>query len=444
MNKNKYKFSKNSAAFCSKIYSYQEILTIYFEGDSRMYCNVCGTNLPDETRFCTNCGAPTHAVKTEKGERIPEDIIKARQETAAAVSLSRSDLIQTKKKTAVSPVLIPVMSLLLVGGGMTTYYNYETNINTKVLTMKHSAEELALQGEYTKAYHKLSDALKLRPNYAVLQENLEIVKTAEGYAKLLELVNTKIKENDFSSAEKELEHIKQQMNTSHGSIYDSLKQELSAKEVSVKIGKIKTEIDQLHDVSALGDKLFVVSTLSSKEGEAVKEQITNKVVQISSEEAAKLIKDKQFSQAIITVENGLKYALNHQKLLALKEKITQERLAFEQAEQDRLEKALKIAEADELKNNTAAIDIVDMNVLIDEFGDLYISGKVKNVATTSVYSITIEYALYDGKGNHYTDGATNVYPYHLDVGEDGTFEDIHYGVDEEVTVKITNITWYLE
>jgi hypothetical protein len=47
-------------------------------------------------------------------------------------------------------------------------------------------------------------------------------------------------------------------------------------------------------------------------------------------------------------------------------------------------------------------------------------------------------------GNYIDEGSTTVYPYYLNPGDSGTFEDIFYGVNQDVNVEITNITWYLD
>jgi len=89
------------------------------------------------------------------------------------------------------------------------------------------------------------------------------------------------------------------------------------------------------------------------------------------------------------------------------------------------------------------VDVSDFSVEVDEYGDLYIAGNVKNVATTTIGSITIHYSIYDENDMYLSNGSTSVYPYYLEPGELGSFEDIYYGVYQNVNVEIDNVTWYL-
>jgi hypothetical protein len=342
------------------------------------------------------------------------------------------------------PIVIPVTSFALVAIGVLFYYFYEDSVNAQVLNLKNTAEELALKGEYEKAETKLNKAIKLRPEYLVLQENKKAVQLAQDFANILEQVTEKIKKKQFDEAAKELASLKEKVNAENGPLFEPFHIQIAEKEVAITVGKIKQEIDQLHTVDQLAEKLNVVSSLSTEEAKAVKEQIINKIVQISSDEAEKELQSKQFSDALAVLDKGLQYAVNDQKLLTFKEKVKQEQEAFERAEQERLEKAMEAAAQEDLKNKTAAVEVSSLDVQVDDYGDLYIYGNIQNVATTSIYSVTIYYTITDMNGNYIDEGSTTVYPYYLNPGDSGTFEDIFYGVNQDVNVEITNITWYLD
>jgi hypothetical protein len=46
---------------------------------------------------------------------------------------------------------------------------------------------------------------------------------------------------------------------------------------------------------------------------------------------------------------------------------------------------------------------------MDEFGDLYLYGEVKNVATKMINAVTIYYTVYDANGAYVGDSYTTVY-----------------------------------
>ena len=143
------------------------------------------------------------------------------------------------------------------------------------------------------------------------------------------------------------------------------------------------------------------------------------------------------------VDKGLQYAVNDEKLTALKQRIEQDRQAFEKAEQERIEQAMKSAAQEELINKTAAAEVLDLSAKVNEYGDLYLSGIVNNKATTNIYSVTVYYSIYDENDSFIEKGDTVVYPYLLKPGDTGKFENTHYGLHENATVRIDNFTWYL-
>lgn len=408
-----------------------------------MFCHQCGVKLPEEARFCSNCGAKVvhdENVTTENSQEVPsheEEIEKEQDQKAESQS-------KFQKIRKFLPTVIPVSSFVLIAMGVTFYYLYEDRVNAQVLSLKNTAEELALKGEYEKAETKLNKAIKMRPEYGVLQKNIKAVQLANDFAKSLDQVAGKIKYKQFDDAAKDLASLKEKVNAEKGPLFKPFHKQIAEKEVTIKVGKIKQEIDQLHTVDQLAEKLNIVSSLSTEEAKAVKEQIINKIVQISSDEAQKELQNKQFSDALAVLDKGLQYAVNDKKLLTFKEKVKQEKEVFEKAEQERLEKAMEVAAQEDLKNQTAAVEVSSLDAQVDDYGDLYINGNIKNVATTGIYSVTIYYTITDMNGNYIDEGFTTVYPYHLNPGDSGSFEDIFYGVNQDVNVEVTNIKWYLD
>ncbi|WP_147534447.1 FxLYD domain-containing protein [Bacillus marasmi] len=341
-------------------------------------------------------------------------------------------------------VIIPIVSLLGVSGGVFAYYNHETTINQQVKEFKTEAEKAATKGQYQKAIKALDKGIQLRPDYKLLQTEKETVKTAQSYSKSINQIAEYIRTKKFDDATKELNTLSQMLTKAKGPLFKPFKQQLKEKEVSITVGKIKQEIDGLQTIEELGGKLTVVASLSSDEANAVKTQITNKIIQLASDQAEGYLQNKDFDNALSVIDSGLSYSKDEAKLLAFKERVQSEKAAFEKAEQDRIEQAMEAAAKEDLKNHTAAVDVLSFNVELDEYGDAYLTGEVKNSATTSIYSIQIEYTVFDAVGEYSDTGYTTVYPYYLEPGETGSFEDIIYYVDENVKVEINNIKWYLD
>lgn len=407
-----------------------------------MFCHHCGEKLPQESQFCTSCGTRM----TKKSNLTSEQVKPVATDAAKYTKINTKETKQQPKNSASLwlAILPPFLSLILIGGGVAAYYFYEQNQNERVLSLQAAAEEAAITGDYSRAKNDLYKAQEIRPDYAVLTHDLQEIKRMETYKKDLDAIGEQIKGQKYTEAEESLNTLKQQAQGETGPLFSPLNQLIDDKEVIITVGKVKQELDQLTTVSALADKLNVISSLPAEEAEGVKKQILNKIVQISSDNATIKLESKQFSDALATINEGLEHATDDKTLLSFKDKIEQEQLAFENAEQERLEQAMEAAAKEELKNQTAAVEVTAFETYIDEYGDLYLYGDITNVATTEISSVTIYYTVYDTDGYYLDDSYTTVYPYYLSPGEMGSFEDYMYYVYEDVTVEIDDITWYVE
>ncbi|WP_404448414.1 zinc-ribbon domain-containing protein [Sutcliffiella horikoshii] len=392
-----------------------------------MFCHKCGRKVTSDANFCFNCGA-----------NLKEDVEHNEEEWLEGRGKHK------KKHFTYMPFLPPIISLVLIAGTIGWYYSHEQSVNAEVLAIKKEAEELALQGEYDMAKDELAGAMEMRPSYHVLRNNLEVVKIAEEVNGELEEVREQIKTKKFEEAEKNLTRLREKMTRLDGPLIQPLKEDVSEKDVMIKVGKINNELDQLKTVDELSRKLAVISSIPSEEGKAVKEQILNRIVQLTVEDAEEKIEQKQFTNAMTLADRGLQYAVNDKRLLSLKEKIEQSRQEFEQAEFDRIEKAMEAAAKEDLKNKNAALEIVEFKFEEDEVGGMTVTGEVKNIVSATVSSITVYYNILSKDKTVLDTGFTTVYPFKLEPGKKGKFEDFYYGVFEDVTVEIENITWVVE
>ncbi len=399
-----------------------------------MYCHQCGEQVIADAQFCPHCGTKVQNT--------------AQEETAAGTTTGSrlDDSMKPQKKAKLGriiPALIPIISFILVAAGLAIYYVQEQNMNKEVLQLKEEAEQAALQQNFKEAKGLLEEALDKRPDYETLAIDLEAVEQANEYKESLAKVSEHIKKSQFDAADKELTNVKKHLNDKKSPIFMPFHNQIKDKDVNITVGKIKTELNDLTTIDELSGKLSLLASLPEKEARAVKQEIINKIVQISIDQAGQQLKEKQFSQAMSVVEKGLQYAVNDEKLTALKQRIEQDRQAFEKAEQDRIEQAMKSAAQENLINQTAAAEVLDLSAKVNEYGDLYLSGTVNNKATANIYSVTVYYSIYDENDSFIEKGDTVVYPYLLEPGDTGKFENTHYGLHENATVQIDNITWYL-
>lgn len=362
-------------------------------------------------------------------------------------TLTRAAVKEDKKQKPKGRFLawfIPIFVLLAVGVGVTGFYFHEVSKNDLVLALKTEAEAKAFDRNYEEAITLIQEAIALRPQYSVLTEMLNEVHAVIDFSDDLNQLNELLDTQQYQAAQAELLALNGTLAEQTGPLFHSFAPELEAIDMTITVGMIKEELDDLHTITQLHDKLQMIESLPAAEGEEVKKQILTKIVKLTMDDAIIKLDDKQFYEALMIVEHGLEYVPNDDKLLSLKERIEQEKFAFEQAEQERIEQALEAAAREDLKNRTEAVEVTFFEYSINDFGDLYIYGDVKNVATRPISSITIYYSVYDVNGFYIDSGTAYVYPYLLAPGGEGMFDDVFYFVYEDVTVEIDNITWYVE
>ncbi|MDX5475754.1 MAG: zinc-ribbon domain-containing protein [Bacillaceae bacterium] len=397
-----------------------------------MFCHQCGAKVNEDANYCSNCGA-----------NLKEEYMSHEHEDQEAFQDRSSRTKQSKLKTYF-PYILPLASLLVFTIFISSYYFHEQNVNAKVIAMQSEAEEYALEGDFDKAKEILQAASDIRPNYHIVKNNIEVIKLMQEYQASFKQLDKKIEEKQYVDAEKLIIQLKDSLPRIDGPLIQKLRSEIEDKEATIKISKIVEELEELTTVAELARKLQVLSSVPSEDGMAVKEQVINRIVQITVEEAEQEIENKQFSRARSVIDRGLQYAVNDDRLLALRERVQSEQEAFELAEQERLDKAIEAAEKEELQNKTAAVELIHLEATLDDFGGLSVAGQIQNVATTGIYSVTITYNILDKEGELIDTRQTTVYPYHISQGEYGKFEDYYFGILEEVEVEIENITWYLD
>ncbi len=407
-----------------------------------------------ESRFCSNCGAEVQSISNIDSETdINEESIPMVEEQKYVEALPEDDKPNNVPETHVQvenkflrflPVLAPIVSILVVGIGLSFYFFQQKEVNADVLKLKGVAEESAINENYAQAKRLIQQALSKRPSYLALTEDLEVIEKAMEYEKILTSVSKQIQKNNFADASKEITSLKQKLKDVEGPVFENIHKQVEVKEIKITVGTIKKELNGLKTVDQLGGKLSILSSLPEKEASAVKTEIINRIVQISSNEVENELSENNFTEAFAIIEKGLQFAVNHEKLLSLKKRVEQSQIAFGNSEQQRIEQAMEAAAQEDLKNKTAAVQVSDLSVEISEYGDLYISGQVQNVATTSISSITVYFTIYDANNNYIDEGYATVNPYYLEPGEWGYFEDSYYGVYQDVNVEIDHCTWYLD
>lgn len=399
-----------------------------------MYCQKCGWKAEDDSaRFCQKCGSKldnhTETDLTELSEIKEQETSKENK---------------SKRKSSLAWLFVaPVTSLVLASGIGYYYYNSQVDEIKEVTQLQQKAEQDALGGDYEEALKTIEMAAKIRPSYELLDEMKELIEQALKLDNSFKNIDSLLKSQKFNEVEIEIANVKELLKEQDGPLFGEFSNRISEKENQLSIAIVRKEIDHLTTVEQLGVKLQSLTSVNHEDKDEVAKLIKDKIVNIATDEAHTQLNEKQFDSALETVENALYYANNDEQLLSLKDRINEEKAAYEEAETSRLEQEMVAAAQEDLKNKTAAVNVENVEAYIDEYGDLHVSGKVKNTATVPISSVELSYSIYNSDGEEIVADTTYVEPFVLKPGETGAFNERHSGVYEEGTIEIVGAKWKL-
>lgn len=402
-----------------------------------MYCHICGTKNNSGEAACQKCGTRLKQFSSTEEQIWSEPAGLEPRNGSASGTVSKP------KSSGPFLWIIPLLLAAIMGALLTYYYNQESLTNAHVKTLHHQAEQAALNGKYTEALELLDEALAQRPNVEALVQDRQVTEQANQLLKQMDEAANLLKTGKLSEADKIIQSAEKSL-SKRQEVFDKARAALNNRKVTLAVLKVKKEIDQLTTVDALADKLKTLSKLSGEEAEAVKKQITDKLAAISYKQAEQQVKKRDFTAALQTVDNGLSYAPDDQKLTKYRDEVLREKKTFEKAEEERIRLAEQQAAEEELRNRTGAVYVTDLSVELDEYGDLYISGSVINQGTRPISSVALMIGINASYGDYIGEIDAYVYPLVLDVGEEGYFETYYYGVYEATNVTVTNASWYVE
>lgn len=402
-----------------------------------MYCHICGTKNSSGEDHCQKCGTRL------KQDSSTEEQIWSEPSGLEPRNASATGTV-SKRKSSPFVWIIPLLLAAIMGALLAYYYNQENLINAHVKTLHLEAEKAALDGKYSEALDLLDKALAQRPNVGALVQDRKITEQANNLLKQMDEAANLLKTGKLSEADKMIQTATKTLNERQEPVFDKVRSALNNRKVTLAVLKVKKEIDQLTTVEALAEKLKTISKLNGKEAEVVKKQITDKLAGISYKQAEQQVKKHDFTAALQTVDNGLSYAPEDQKLTKYRDEVLREKKAFEKAEEERIRLAEQQAAEEELRNRTGAVYVTDLSAKLDEYGDLYISGAVFNQGTRPISSVALIVSINASNGDYIGETDVYVYPAILDVGEEGYFETYYYGVYEAANVTVTNASWYVE
>lgn len=421
-----------------------------------MYCHHCQKSFAEDAKYCSQCGKKLLQHNITKEQKVgiwPDEsieLIDASDETAPAVNIANNRASERKagsasfstKVTIGFTILVIAISVILF-----RFYRLELDYNEHVLELQSNAKVAALAGNYEEALTLLDEAIVLRPNFGALKQDQNVVYVAVKLDRMAAALNESIERGAELDAEKKLEEFRQELNGYKEPIFDKHREELEELTMKYTILNLTGDLTSLGSISELGNLLNVVNGLIGEEAETLREQITDRIRTTATAEVNDLLTKSKFTAALGVVDSALSWVKADEVLLELKQKVKQDRTAYELAEEKRIQQAMEEAAAEDYLNQTAAIELVKYEKVMNELGDIVVVAYLKNVATRSIYDISVQYKITDEAGASISEGTIDVMPDYVASGERMSFsvtlpEDAVY--EDKVDVSIIEGTWSLD
>jgi hypothetical protein len=340
--------------------------------------------------------------------------------------------------------LIPIVVLGVTMVSLILYYKYEMGINEQVTKWHAEANEKAITGKYVEAKQLIDTALIERPqNKALISDQIILTEAQNLQDQLTEAAN-ELKTQKIDLGQKLLDKVTTSLKERTEPIFTPLHKELITNQTTLAVLKVKAEIETLDSVDKLVEKLDEINKIKGKEAEAIAKQIKNKLVDVSYKAAEVKLKKADFPKALQIVDYGLYHVPNSTKLSDYRKYIVEKREMFEQAEAKRIELAEQKAAEEALNNQTSAVQVIGINAVLDEYGDLKITGTIKNVATRPIYDVELTIDIYDLNGKYMNQVNVYVDPYYLDTNAVGNFTTTYNSAYSEANVTASHATWFLD
>ncbi|WP_058306955.1 zinc ribbon domain-containing protein [Gracilibacillus massiliensis] len=383
------------------------------------FCPKCGGQVQEIETFCVSCG-----------KRLPEDLKKRNMPEKP-----------TKKWW-----FLPVLSIVIASIILFSTYLFTTYQSDRALAYYQEAEEMALIGDYEQAKDLLQQALQYKEKFPSAREVLNFLQVASDVEHNLQKVQQLNENKNFSEAFDAIRQSENELEKYNGDLVDQMTEKTISRKSQTLLNQASYKLNSDPTIEDLKSLVWETKDLSHEQAPELIEQVHQKLVAMTYQEATSLLDNLQFSHALRTIEDTLAVIENSEQLESLKTTINKEKTAFESAQEQRIEQALSIFEEEQELNESHAIELIDIQLKTEDEKWL-ISGQLKSVATVPIHSILVSYSITDKSDEVILENEVYVYPETLYPDETGKFEFTHFDASTEnsrLTAKVDEITWYLE
>jgi|SRR5690625_1427799 len=384
------------------------------------YCPYCGTPVERDENYCLTCGKKmTEQIK----KRIKPD-----------KSFNRF-------------WLIPIISLAICLIIMFAYHLIQNHRLTMAIDLYKEGEHHLSEENYEAAVTSFKEALTYQHHFSEAKTALQFAEKALQITLEIDGIPILLENEEFDKALSLVEENDKQLRNFQGEVVNELVSILTSQRDMINIEQIKYTLEEDHTIDDLKVILWEASSINNDEAEKITEDIQQEIVDYSFAEASEQLNKNYFNDALLFVEDGLKYAPHSDKLQSLQQTIEKEKVAFETAELERIEQAIILAEEEQAFNEHEAVEVKEATLEKDDQDRLVVRGEIKSQATVPIQSIFVEYKIVNDDGDVLETNRVFAFPERLYPKDVGTFEFTHYDINqrpEDLTIEIEKITWYID
>lgn len=384
------------------------------------HCPYCGTNVKEKEQYCIKCGRP-----------LPNDI--------------ESRIFNKKKFNKFW--LVPIIVAFLITSFSGVYHLILKNQTADAKELYAQGEQQFTEGNYEEAQKLFSKSIDVHHNFEQAETSLKFSDIAIQIEESLNDAKHLQEEKRFQEANTIIHDASALLNNYNGLAVDQMINQIETVRSHLKIAELTHNLEQDPTIDDLKIMLWDAEAINHEGADELTQTIRNQIIDYSFTKASEQLNQKQFNDALLLVEDGLKYAPESEKLDSLQITIGKEKTAFETAVQQRIEQAMNSAAQENELNENDAIELVSASIKKDKQDNIFVQGKVKSVATVPVHSVVIEYTINEKDGSEILTNEVVTFPDVLYPDETGKFEFTHYDLDKKpsnLEIKISKITWYTE
>jgi len=431
--------------------------------EHKVYCHHCERSFAEDAIYCSQCGRkllqhnitgvqkvgiwPNNEVEHANSDVAASTEAKARRWFRNRNAAARQETNKGNSNFAIKTTVAFIILFVIITGLLFRYYKVEVSVNEDVLGLQSKAKIEAISGNYEQSLQLLQKAISLRPNFSALTEDENMVIHAMRIERMGDELEQTIQLGKENEAEDLLEELRQELKGYKEPVFDKHRERLEELNMKFTILSLSNELSRLGTIEDLGNLLNVVNGLIGEEATTLKEQIIDRIRTTTTAEVNALLDRKRYTVAISVTDEALAWVRGDEVLLELKQKVKQGQAAYALAEEQRIQRAMEEAAAEDYINQTAAIELIEFEKVMNELGDIVVIADLKNVATRAIYEISISYTIVNADGTVISSGTSSVTPDYVASGEGMSFsvtlpEGTHY--EDNISLNIVEGSWRLE